>query len=275
MLSPSSWDLLFTMPARCAVCFIPQQSLHPEDLKPTQLHGVFFSLLEEDLGNEMHKGRIKPFALRFQSLMNKREDLDRFFLEVSLLRDDLFPRFLSSLMLHKAQPYLGDLSIKYLKKPFIKEKDVMSYESIYEIAEPNNTLVMDFLTPTTFKRGDFDHPLPDPRLIFKGLIRKWQWFSDFKIDIDLRDLVDNRIHLSGAWIRTRKVELSEKAKITGFRGRVVLFIDSGKERELKWINALAKFGEFAGVGRKTTMGFGTVRMQDPEVAEGGDPSAQE
>ena len=207
--------------------------------------------------------------------MDKKEELDRFFLEVSLLRDDLFPRFLSSLMLHKAQPYLGNMPIRYLKKPFIRERDVISYESLYETAQPNDTLVMDFLTPTTFKRGKFDHPLPEPRLIFKGLIRKWQWFSDFKIDIDLRDLIENRIHISGAWIRTRKIDLSEKAKITGFKGRVVLFINSGKEEELRWLNALAKFGEFAGVGRKTTMGFGTVRMQDPELAEELYPSGQE
>lgn len=249
------------------MCFVPEKPISPEVLKPKYVHGIFFSLLEEGLAERMHRGRVKPFALRFQRLMRAEEELDRFFLEVSFLQEELFPSFLSSLILRESQPTINGLSLRYLKKPYIKEENVKSYSRIYEEAQPRDTIVLDFLTPTSFKRGSFDYPLPEPRLIFRGLIRKWQIFSDLKIDLDLREVVDNHIHIAGAWIRTRKMELSDRAKFTGFTGRVVLYADVRKEAVLKWLNALAAFGEFAGVGRKTTMGFGAVRVGEPEPDE--------
>ncbi len=252
------------MPVRCSVCLIPEKPLSPEILKPKYIHGLFFSLVDRKLGEKMHGGYVKPFALRFQRLMKTEEGLNRFFLEVSFLQDELFPQFLSSLILGDRSAHIGELSIRYLKKPYIREENVKSYRAIYEEAEPRDTIVLDFLTPTTFKKGDYDHPLPEPRLIFKGLIRKWQRFSDLRIGVDLRETIERDIHLSGLWIKTRKVELSDRAKLTGFTGRVVLFVDSGKEEVLKWLNTLARFSEFAGVGRKTTMGFGAVRFCESE-----------
>ena len=36
-----------------------------------------------------------------------------------------------------------------------------------------HAITFDFLTPTTFHRGDMDYPLPLPELIFGSLARKW------------------------------------------------------------------------------------------------------
>ncbi|WP_164930659.1 CRISPR system precrRNA processing endoribonuclease RAMP protein Cas6 [Aquifex aeolicus] len=75
-------------------------------------------------------------------------------------------------------------------------------------------------------------------------------FSDFPLDADLREFIEKNIFVSGVWTKTRKVETGQNAKLVGFTGRVVYYV---------WINALSSFSEFAGVGRKTTMGFGKTR----------------
>ncbi len=150
----------------------------------------------------------------------------------------------------------------------------MSYKRLFEEAKPNKRIELRFLSPTSFRRGKLDHPLPEPELIFKGLIRKGQRFSDIKIDVDLREVIKERIAVAGAWIGTRRVNLSGFGWIGGFTGRVALSLEEKEEKVLKWLNALARFGEFAGVGRKTTMGFGAVRLEDKKVSEEPDPSRE-
>lgn len=249
------------MPVLIGIGFRPDRELPSSQLTPDRVHALFFSVLGKNLAEELHRpSRIKPFSLWFLPFFREERNLDRVFIEVSFLKEDLFPRFLSSFMMEEGDLRLGETTLKRIKRPRIDESMVVSYRRIYEEAPEDPTIVMDFITPTTFKKGESDYPLPDPKLVFKSLIRKWSAFSDLRIDTDLREVVESRIQVSGAWIRTRKVCLSKLGKVVGFTGRVVFFVDSEERNVLKWINALARFGEFAGVGRKTTMGFGKVRL---------------
>ncbi len=249
------------MPVKFSVCLIPERPIPLSEIKPDKIHGVFFSLIDRKLGEELHKpSRIKPFVLGIPKLFRSEESVERIFLRISFLEDTLFPKFLSSLLLHEGKDiFINDIKLKKLKKPFIDERWIKTYETLYKDSSTEKTIVFDFITPTSFKRGKKDYPLPDPKLIFKGLIRKWLFFSDIRIDTDLRKVIEEDIEVMGAWIRTKKIALSE-GKITGFTGRVVLYINNNNKEILKWINTLAKFSEFAGVGRKTTMGFGMVKL---------------
>jgi CRISPR-associated endoribonuclease Cas6 len=252
------------MPVLLGISFVAQGEIPPSEITPDRVHALFFSSLSEDLARELHRpSRLKPFSLWFKPYLTEEKPVDRILLEVSFLKEDLFPRFLSGLITgEEREARIGEVKLKKLKKPRIAENRIVSYEELYENAAEEPTIVMDFITPTTFKKGESDYPLPEPSLIFRSLIRKWVAFSDVRIDRDLREVVERQVQVSGAWIRTRKVELSKLGKIVGFTGRVVFFVNSEDPKVLRWLNALAKFGEFAGVGRKTTMGFGRVKVPD-------------
>ncbi len=274
------------MPARVGVVLTPRGELDLAELRPDRLHALFFSLSGGDLAQELHRSaKVKPFSLSFSALLRDRRrvpippgegegTVEKIFVRVSFLEESLFARFLSSFILGKdPELRLGHTPLHRSKRPLIRECDVKSYRTIYEEAEPRQTFCLDFLTPTSFKRGTADYPLPDPLLIFRGLIRKWQRFSDLKIDTDLREVIEKKLQISFVSIRSRKVALSDLGKITGYTGRAVLFVSEENPTAVRWINALAEFAEFAGVGRKTTMGFGTVRFSKSEsdhVSEGGD-----
>ncbi len=272
------------MPLRFRVYLIPEKVLPISEFTPDRLHGIFFSLLSNNLAEEIHSSNgVKPFSLNFLiSFQGKKQPLfgagfetvDRIILEISFLDEGLFPRFLSSYLLEDKEIKLGDVRLKKLKRPQIREKDLISYENLFSSAEPNRRVELRFLSPTTFRRGNLDHPLPDPDLIFKGLIRKWQRFSDLKIDVDLREVIKHRIAVAGAWVGTRRVHLSGFGWIVGFTGRVILSFEERDERVLKWLNTLIRFGEFAGVGRKTTMGFGVIRLKDMKLQEEGNPPVE-
>jgi len=249
------------MPIKTKVYLYPEKPISSKILNPEAVHGVFFSTISEKLAEELHKpSRTKPFSLWFPQFFKGEKTLEKIYLEISFLKEELFPQFLSSYVLENKEISLNGVKLKKVFNPNIKEEYVKSYKAIFESAKGENTIVLDFMTPTTFKRGDFDHPLPDPKLVFKSLIRKWIKFSDYPLDLDLREIVENKIFVSGAWIKTVKVDLGKNAKITGFTGRVVFYVDCEDKKILKWLNALAYFGEFSGIGRKTTMGFGKVRL---------------
>ncbi len=270
------------MPAKFHVSLIPENPIHLREVTPDRLHALFFSLLSEDLAQEVHsQSRVKPFSLNFLvGFEGKKQPLfatdfetaDRIILEVSFLDESLFPKFLSSYMLTDKELKLGQTKLRKLKRPHIRERELVSYKRLFEEAKPNKRIELRFMSPTSFRRGKLDHPLPEPELIFKGLIRKWQRFSDIKIDVDLREVIRERIAVAGAWIGTKRVNLSGFGWIGGFTGRVALSLEEKEEKVLKWLNALARFSEFAGVGRKTTMGFGAVRLEDKKVSEEPDPT---
>ncbi len=258
------------MPVKFRVSLIPAQAVPTSELLADRLHGLFFSLLTDELGEEIHsQGKVKPFSLNFlveyegrlQPLFTTEfQKADKIILEISFLDEALFPKFLSSYLLVDKELRLGKVKLRKLKKPHIRERELISYTKLFEEALPSRRIELKFMSPTTFRRGSLDHPLPEPELIFKGLIRKWQRFSDLKIGVDLREIIKEKIAVAGVWIGTRRVSLSSLGWIGGFTGRVALSVEERSEEALKWLNALADFGEFAGVGRKTTMGFGAVKL---------------
>ncbi len=262
------------MPAKLIVSFNLQSRLCAEELYPDRLHGLFFSISGEALASQIHSYRnIKPFSLGFSTRsetgkrdfllsnkLSKTEAVQKVYLEISFLEEGLFPKFLSNFMLSKESEFsLGGVKLQKIRKPYIREEFIKSYRHLFEEAPEEDRICFEFLTPTSFRKGKYNYPLPDPKLIFKGLIRKWQIFSDYKIDTDLKEEVE-KIKVVGVGIKTSKIELSDLGWVVGFTGRVTFSVDSDKGKVLKWFQALSRFAEFAGVGIKTTMGFGKVKL---------------
>jgi len=49
----------------------------------------------------------------------------------------------------------------------------------------------------------------------------------------------------------------------GFVGRVVYHLPKASPTEAQWLQALGRFAFYAGVGAKTSLGFGRARVFDP------------
>ena len=69
--------------------------------------------------------------------------------------------------------------------------------------------------------------------------------------------------MTGLKIKTVKVNLSSFGWVAGFTGRVYFRLISEDPKIRQWVSALFLYSEFSGIGSKTTMGFGRVRLVDP------------
>ncbi len=222
------------------------------------LHALVFSLFPPDVAQELHRQKEKPFCLLGYRLLEGELRLG-----LGLLKDEL----LSPLAL---QYYMGKASLigeelVSIKPGGFQEEDAISYQALLEL-EPVKNLSIDFLSPTTFRKGPWDYPLPDPQTLFRSLYRKWQAFSPIAFPLKEEELLSGiykHLYILAHRIRVEVEELSF-GRLRGFVGNVSLGINNAEFS--RHVHALLKFGEFAGAGRKTAMGFGVMRLRMEEAS---------
>ena len=139
-----------------------------------------------------------------------------------------------------------------------------SYEEIYNrwVTSVNSLprkASMVFYTPTTFRAGRKNIPLPFPKLFFSHLSAKWNQFSPIHLGSDIAQVLEERVGISACDIETRMFRFKNHFEV-GFTGSCE-FITPGSTPDIwdKVMHLLCDFAFFSGVGAKTTMGMGQVR----------------
>jgi len=118
---------------------------------------------------------------------------------------------------------------------------------------------MAFATPTTFRQGDVDIPLPVPKLLFAGLLAKWNAASPKPLSLD-PEIFSRFLALTGGRVRIQSV-WDGRATIRGFVGTVEFRLKKKVPEDLpRALGILSAFAPYAGAGRHTTHGFGLVRL---------------
>ncbi len=251
------------MPAKIKVFFKSEEPINSKELTPDRIHGLFFSILDNSIANQLHKpSRYKPFTLCCIDFFKKEKLLNKFSMEITFLNDELFSKTTTAVILksHQRPFFLNGKELKLLRTFKVTDGDVASYEKLYEESTENlKNITLNFLTPTSFKKGKYDFLLPIPEMIFKSLIMKWNNFSTFKVNLtEMLDFIKRHIYIVGYSLNTVKIEMSSLKKITGFKGKLFLMntYHNNDKKFVKYIDMLLQFSNFAGVGRKATMGFG-------------------
>ena len=141
-----------------------------------------------------------------------------------------------------------------------------SWEDLYAV-KPSSTLVLEFKTPTFFRRQGVNYAIPEPTLILRSLERSWSIYSPYPIPPGLAKQMANRTSVTDLKIRS----LAHKGhhRVNGFVGRVTLHLPRATEEEALWLSRLGELAFFSGVGAKTTLGFGLARRY--ELREGTHP----
>lgn len=123
---------------------------------------------------------------------------------------------------------------------------------------PGHQLGLEFATPTTFRSGGMNVPLPMPELVFGSLVQRWNAFAPVAVSEDVRRYAAEGLAVSRYRLQTRIVPIGE-AKQVGCVGDCHYVALNRDRYWLGLVNLLADFALYAGVGYKTTMGLGQVR----------------
>lgn len=265
----------------------PQDDAPVAQVQGSALQGMFLHLIDEvdhSVFQRLHDdSRYRPYTLSPLGIGHPDTDFQGFhlpkqadiragspcYVRITLLEDALFPTF-SRYFLSQPEPTfrLGRTRFQVTNVACIEDRATpwsayRSYSDLIEQASrTQRRITLYFLTPTSFRRGNVDFPLPDPRLVFRSYQRRFEDFAQIAFLPDFDEQVEfytgiSRLHrLETTTIRTKKVSL------VGFVGRITFLIDKKAPPDLVFqMNLLADFAYFCGTGRKTTMGMGqTVRI---------------
>jgi len=251
------------------------------------VHGLFMNLVAEkkpELAEELHSNnKEKPFTTspvfgNF-SYAGRRAFLKKD--EIYWIRFTSLNRGLTEFLFESSPSFIGkEITvldqrfevIRVCSKPNEHEWAAQSsYEEIYNrwvpVTEPvPRKVAMAFMTPTTFRRGIKNTPLPVPRLFFSHLAAKWNQFSSIHLGSTIADVIDERVSVSGLNLKTKMLQLGAHREI-GFIGHCEFIIPvvTGDVWD-RIFHALCDFAFYSGVGAKTTMGMGQVTKLNGQKA---------
>lgn len=268
--------------------------------------GLFYSLVrqvDERCAESLHSSRrLAPFAatpvlclgeggLRvvYRALRAGSMCMVRF-----VVFDDKLAQTVLKALVHRCEPLrLLDVEMRVVEVSVSQEK----YSKFLESAEPVKRMSVDFLTPTFFrfspliasaafpskrpaggvsrsrvKEARRFHPLPEPVLMMRSLMRIWRTFSDksFNYSGYLSWISSMGVSLAGypKGIKTKRLyeHVTTKKFIVGFTGSVNFTVpeDLHVKKWAKITDILLKFAEYSNVGGGRTAGLGMVKYSPKE-----------
>ena len=124
------------------------------------------------------------------------------------------------------------------------------------------TFSIRFLTPTSFKTGGDYAIFPTPRLLFQSLMQKYsRLFPELNtFDEELLDYLIEHSKITSYRLQTSYFTIHQK-KIPAFLGRVTIKLNSASTLRA-FVRMLLAFGEYSGIGIKTSMGMGGIQIEE-------------
>lgn len=232
----------------------------------SELHALLFNALHsanKDFAAKIHALELKPFTLGPLNGRSTREG-GRFIIE----KDYLYSFELASLetemteYLPLIRTYLAGSDIRLGGARFILEeakplfKKPRPYFKLMTSDEVKEELGVVFKSPACFRRNGKLNLFPLPDLLLSGLARRWAHFSDAA----LPDYNTDTIMVTKYGLKTSLVKF-DRYNLVGFRGFCSYsFTKEARDIDRWSVSVLLNYGTIAGVGYKTTMGMGQIRV---------------
>ena len=118
-----------------------------------------------------------------------------------------------------------------------------------------------FASPTLFRSGGRDLPLPLPALVFDGYLRKWNAFSPLALPEEAKRYATECVALGRFRLRSHLVSFEQggKGAHVGFTGEARFRFLVGDAYWTRVMRLLAGYAFWAGTGYRTTVGLGQTQ----------------
>ncbi len=225
-------------------------------------HGALMELLPQDYADELHISKLHPYA---QHLEKRGED---WYWVVSALNEEAANKILKTCLIGQTELVLKkhDLAIQILDKRYYELPDERLADAFYN-GQASKYITLQFVTPAAFKQNGKYVNYPDVRAMYSGLMKRYDSVneSESMCDEDTLEQLVEKTAISRYDLHST-VFCLEGVRIPSFVGRITLRID-GSQTMLNFARMLFQFGTFSGVGIKTSLGMGAIRLVD-ERTEG-------
>ncbi len=220
----------------------------------SKLQGVLMEHIDTDYAERLHQYYLNPYS---QYVVKEKEKMVWY---ICTMNQEAYEKvILPMAKLKQIQIRRKEITAKIEKSTIETRKEEELIQQFYTEA-CDRYLNLQFCTPTSFKRDGKYVIYPDLRLIYGSLMRKYSAASeelDMYDEETLEELVTNS-EIIRYRLQTMPFPL-EKVQINGFVGSICIKI-RGTETMANYIRLLCRFGEYSGVGIKTSMGMGAMKL---------------
>ncbi len=229
------------MPATIEIDLVPEAGLM---IYPARLHGAACALLED--GASEHRAGHKPFSA---GPVTGCGPIARW--KLGSLRDGV--------SIDPPWVRFGNSRCSVLE---VREQRA-SYAEL-ACAEPARSAEVELVSPMYFSRNGRDLPLPDPVLMVRSALARWNAHAPppLALEQELAQALVSAVYLRETRGRTRMAPVSATMNQTGFVGTAVLGLTRvADDRVARAFAALMRFAGIAGFGAQTTHGFGATVLR--------------
>lgn len=221
----------------------------------SNMHGVLMEELEPSYVAYLHEQRYNPYSQHLEIGEKK-------YWIVKTFDKTAFDKIIMPLMSSEFISFeikKKNMNIKVKKKELLTQDKKELLSRFYE-KESGNVINLEFLTPTSFKKDGQYVIMPDLRLIFQSLMNKYsasctnlEMFDEELLEEIVRNSRIINYKLNSTYFHL------EGIKIPSFRGKISLKI-YGSDTLARYVRFLSEFGEYSGVGIKTSIGMGALKI---------------
>ena len=229
---------------------VSQDPLPPD--RAYAFYSCLLSLLPKETAGELHEQGETPIS---QCLYREQaEPLWR----IHLLNEETCSVFSTVLdSLRTLQLHAGEIRLELLEKETLTADELIQNARAIETAR---FCSLRFLSPTAFKQSGRYTVLPEKELILQSLLKKWNTvFPSFPLeDEDAFRMLSDGLRICDYNLHTTRFILKDN-KIPGFIGSMRFDAHLSEPLMDLW-KILAVFSEYSGIGIKTALGMGGVRL---------------
>lgn len=225
------------------------------------MHGVLIQSINPEYADELHREGLKPIN---QYILPCRESISSksAVWTINLLGKEAVEFVLPELLKKDAfyvEKHKTALRIKELNVlEEIGEEDFCKAQLLD--GAPQKYKELEFITPCSHKSNGQYCIFPSEELLIRSLVQKWNAYAkSYKIeDEEAIEHIVSHTRISSYRLNSTAYHL-EGVKIPSFTGRVSLAA-RGPEPLLRLQNMILSFAPYSGVGIKTSLGMGAVRI---------------
>lgn len=223
-------------------------------------HGILMEIVGEETAAWLHGNPVNPYS---QYIQYEEHTLRWTILTTT---EEAKKRIIDPFMQETiSQVYLSyhDITLKITDKHCsIMEKDCFLQQQYFTNFDRYFTIR--FLSPASFKSKGSYRNYPTLHWIFQSLMHRHDYVDEENriFDADVLETLEQRCHISNYRLRSACFSL-EGVKIPSFLGSITICV-RGNQSLVNLVNYLLMFGEYTGVGIKTSMGMGAVQVEHKE-----------
>ncbi len=222
-------------------------------------HGALMELLSGDYAEYLHISQLHPFTQHLE-LKN-----GAWYWVVCALNKEAVQKVIQDALMKLDSIFIKNrnMTIDIIEKNYSE----LTYKSLMDsfyAGENSRYIHLQFLSPTAFKKDGRYVFYPDIRCVFQSLMNKYDAAvrDEGMIDEDTLEQLCDNAQIVGYDLKSVSFAL-EGVKIPSFIGKITIKVN-GTFTMAEFANMLFRFGTYSGVGIKTSLGMGCVKILEGE-----------